>query len=269
MSRFSVFAGFSGSVFFATSAFCAGLILAGTGVAGAAPAGAAAAEAEAKPIVIRTADGLPMEVVFAGLHQGKVNVRNTASGRVIALEFAKLDTATKEVIHAEALKIRKSVARLEGVSANVEANHSGAPLAVAPRAGMAIAVAEENNRPKTMSKGASYLRFRARLPKDVAADLPVDVTIVWATESTQKRSGKVDKNAPVPPRYSFKKETVALRLTKEDGEFYSQPWTPSGSGRLAGYLVFVTNPVTGAVLWRSGGSGDLVREYEKSKAAMR
>jgi hypothetical protein len=235
------------------------------------PIPSVAAAPAPKTRIIRTADGLPIEIALLSYHRGEVRVRNTASNRGMVLFFDKLDKETRKFVEQEALDVaRKLTLRTPPLlDARIETNSRTIAWDFAPRAGfIGLAVKAGDNAPKTAAPAGITVRIRGQLPKGLNTDVLFDAKILWANspvKSATGASGFGSKSAAAGAQAQAKvssishTESVTLCLSDIPGEYYARPITKPPNG-LRSWAVLVFSRATGELVWKQGAP-ELAAEF--------
>ncbi|MDR1498205.1 MAG: hypothetical protein LBS59_07345 [Puniceicoccales bacterium] len=217
-----------------------------------APAVSAAAAGPARPpLIVRTSDGLPMEVALVSVHRGAVRVRNLASNREIPLLFAKLDVRTRKVIEDEIMNVRKNVRGGFKFGAVVESNPSNLKPFTAISRKASLQVGEQSTNSRIVPPGGYCVRLSnvslAKAPPTV--DLPVELHLFW-----YKSAGRTGWESSSP-------EKVNLTISDLPGEYLSHP-VKFESNAYKGFVAIIINPANGAILWKRA-DGTFATEFLK------
>ncbi|MDR2430487.1 MAG: hypothetical protein LBD14_06355 [Puniceicoccales bacterium] len=210
----------------------------------------AVAHVRADPVVITTADGLPVEVELLGIYQDAVRVRYVASKTEDSFTLAELDKKTRESLNSLAGQRRKEV---KAITINVEEVRNDTPRELVVTRRTAQQPAKEsssgNTEVRTLSPGSRCLRVSAMTNSGV--DLPVELRVYWFGKTKASTSGLCEGG-----------EVVPFTVTGTMGDFLTK--SPTFAKTLySGYAVLVTNPANGAVLAKKFSEVTLLQEAEK------
>jgi hypothetical protein len=231
--------------------FTASLLAVFSFVCAAAGASADTAEPSGKPLIVRTADGLPMEVELVSVHHGELRVRNLTSKREIPLVLAKLDAKTRKLVEDEANKVRRSIRGDLKFTATVETNPSNLKFSTVTIRRASLQAGESGVNSRTLQPGGRCVRLvSTTLPKSTpTVDIPVEAHVFW-----YKAAGKGSWEGGSTER-------VNLVISNFPGEYLSNP-VKFESNSYKGFVVIIVNPANGAVLWERT-EGTLGSEFLK------
>jgi hypothetical protein len=197
-------------------------------------------------LLLRTADGLPVEAEFRSLFHDKIKVRLTSSGREIRVPLALQDEALQKRLLENAREIRKTVTALpfnvsllENATTKKEQPH--------PQVGLLGSAAKAPVR--VLFPGGYCLRIKAQSP--VGTDIPVEVNIDWY--------------AKLPNRGAWSmafQESITLNVDDDPaGEFFSTP--PSfPRPTYQGYAMIAVNPLNNSILWKGANITTFLDDME-------
>jgi hypothetical protein len=231
--------------------FTASLFAVFTFVCAAAGAPADTAAPPGKPLVVRTADGLPMEVELVSVHRGELRVRNLASKREIPLVLAKLDAKTRKLVDDEVNRVRQSIRGDLKFTATVETNPSNLKPSTVTTRRAPLQTGASSVSSRTLQPGGRCVRLvSTALPKGPpTVDIPVEAHVFW-----YKAAGKSGWDGGSP-------EKAILTVSNLPGEYLSNP-VKFENNSYKGFVVIVVNPANGAVLWERT-EGTLGSEFLK------
>ena len=238
-------------------------------------------------LILRTPDGLPIEVELLGLYENAILIRHPSTQREATLNLLKQPKAEQDAVNAEVAKARLSVNRVDMRAQLVENLSPGGSEQIIQQKGRLStkdipSVGTDVPASKTLPGGARCLRLLGAVGKDVYVDIHADAYIFWYAKETsgkaQARSTQKDNASRKGEAYASggsagtgrsrptgsnavrrsdvflaQQETVPLVISKEYAEYISSPFS---KGAYQAWAIIIVNRDNGEIIWKNG-SGPL------------
>ncbi|MDR2513476.1 MAG: hypothetical protein LBD01_06760 [Puniceicoccales bacterium] len=228
-------------------------------------------------LVLRTSDGLPVEVELLGLHKDTLLVRHTSTQREATLNLLKQPKAEHDAVQAEVAKARLSAIRVDMRAQLLEnLSPNGTEQIIQQKGRLStqevVNASTDVGAPvvRALPNGARCLRLHASVGRDVHVDIRADAYIFWYAKETSgktaarsiptsgNRTGAEKSAAPQIVRKSgdasiVQQEVIPLLISKEFAECISSPFA---KGSYQAWAVIIVNRDNGEIIWKNG-SGPL------------